>query len=59
MAIGFHKIETEPTICAEKNRDGQLGGVNKKSPCQKTGALRGAGDGLLSRVLSDGVPSAL
>ena len=31
-----------------------------KAPSAKTGGFhRGAGDGLLSRVLSDGVPSAL
>jgi hypothetical protein len=36
------------------------GGKNEKAPWRTKGPfLIGAGDGLLSRVLSDGVPSAL
>ena len=57
-------VEQSDPLSDEQPRSGErvrLSDCQTKRPrCKATGAfLRGAGDGLLSRVLSDGVPSAL
>ena len=52
--------QSKPFPRRRESHSGQHIGCNRKGRQYETdGLLRGAGDGLLSRVLSNGVPSAL